>query len=410
MGFVNLSKSMNGSLSTEPPFQLHKLLKKAAKGRGLSPILQAVKIDLVIGTRPEAIKMAPLYAVLQEMPGIEPQLVFSGQHRELMAGMGSLFDIQSSVALDVMTKGQSLAQLSARLLEAFDAHFGHTKADLVLVQGDTSSASMGALAAYYHRIPVAHIEAGLRTDDRYAPFPEEMNRRMIAPIAELHFAPTKKAFDRLKAEGCEGVHLTGNTVVDAVKQAMENLQLQARPLGSPIGKKRILVTAHRREAIDGGLEELARALRDLVKKYEELEVLFPLHLNPAVRQPLQKILKNQSRIHLVEPLTYREMMVAMADSYLLMTDSGGLQEEAPAFRLPVLVLREKTERMEAVEAGSAILCGTSYERITKAVDGLLEHPERYRAMQGAPNPFGDGLASYRIAEIISHHFSGLLKR
>jgi UDP-N-acetylglucosamine 2-epimerase (non-hydrolysing) len=366
-----------------------------------------VKIDLIIGTRPEAIKLAPVYRVLKHYPNLTPRTLVTGQHDELMRGIAEAFDLPLEQHLNTLEKGQSLAQLSARLLTALSEHFNADRPDLVIVQGDTSSAFFGALAAYYAKIPVAHVEAGLRTGNRYAPFPEEFNRRGIAQIAELHFAPTQEAFRRLRAEQIEGIHLTGNTIVDAV-QYMRTKSKGSHPAfsrGEEIPeKKRILVTAHRRESAEGGLQAICDALKTMVTRHDDVEIRFPMHLNPQVRETIQSALGGVDRVQLLEPLSYPEMIGEMEQAWLLMTDSGGLQEEAPEFNLPTLVLRDETERREAIEAGTALLVGTDEERILNAFEDLYTHADRYAEMTEAVNPFGDGQAAVRIAEIIAHTF------
>jgi len=364
--------------------------------------LAAMKIDVVIGTRPEAIKLAPVVHALNNYGGFTVRTIFTGQHTALMDGIEKLFDLRPDLTLDSMRASASLNELNARLLVQLGESFSACRPDVVVVQGDTSSAFYGALAAYNEQIPVAHVEAGLRTGDRYAPWPEEVHRSALARIAELHFAPTKKAFDQLKSEGCTNVHLTGNTVVDALEWIRANHRpaQQNKPL-----RKQILVTVHRRESFDGALEHIFRAIRHVVDMHEDVEVLFPVHLNPVVQDATQQYLADHDRITLCPPLNYLEMVHAMESSYLLLTDSGGLQEEAPSFRLPTLVLREKTERTEALDAGVAQLCGTQFEAIVDAASRLISDPMAHAAMRSGSNPFGDGLAAIRIVEILVHHFA-----
>lgn len=337
---------------------------------------------------------------------MEPRILFTGQHLEMLEGIADPLDLDAYHRLTVMKKGQSLNELSASLLTALQGYFEKDRPDLVVVQGDTTSSFMGALAAYHQKIPVVHVEAGLRTGDNYAPFPEEVNRKGIAQIAELHFAPTRKAFDQLKSEGHTSVHLTGNTVVDAIQKMRQKMASESMNEDT----KQILVTTHRREAEEQGLRSICKALKQIATANNDVLIKLPMHLNPMVRKVIQEELSDAPRIDLVEPLSYPEMVKALERSWLLITDSGGLQEEAPAFNLPVLVLREKSERMEAVEAGSAILCGTDEKRIVTAFEKLYQDQNEYDKMASAPNPFGDGLAGIRITEIIAHHFSGLIDR
>lgn len=361
-----------------------------------------MKIDVVIGTRPEAIKLAPVVHALNNYGGFTVRTIFTGQHTTLMEGIEKLFDLRPDLTLDVMRPSASLNALNARLLLQLGESFSACRPDVVVVQGDTSSAFYGALAAYNEKIAVAHVEAGLRTGDNYAPWPEEVHRSAIARIAELHFAPTKKAFDQLKREGCTNVHLTGNTVVDALEWIREN---HPRAEQSQSLRKQILVTVHRRESFDGQLEQIFKAIRHLVDLHADIQVLFPVHLNPVVQDLAQQHLAGHARIALCAPLNYLDMVHAMETSYLLLTDSGGLQEEAPSFRLPTLVLREKTERTEALEAGVAQLCGTEFDAIVAAASHLITDPRAHEAMRSGGNPFGDGLAAIRIAEILVHHFA-----
>lgn len=366
-----------------------------------------MNIDLIIGTRPEAIKLAPVVTALRQQQNANIRVIFTGQHRELMSGINEAFDLRPDVELHVMRPTDSLAALTARLITELHTCFlsRPNRPDAVIVQGDTTSAFAGALAAFYLQIPVGHVEAGLRTDDRLSPFPEEFNRRSIAQLATWHFAPTQRAFDRLKEEGHSQVHLTGNTVVDAILNVCETLgvkpsadQAQNKPL------RKVLVTAHRRESLEGGLANICQALRELVSRFEDIEIHFPMHMNPSVRRIVEDALAGAERIRLSAPLTYREMLTALSESHLLLTDSGGLQEEAPTFRLPVLVLRDKTERMEAIDAGVAVLCGTDREIIVREATRLLSDPNAYADMQTTVNPFGDGRAAERIAKILSDAF------
>lgn len=365
-----------------------------------------MKVDLIIGTRPEFIKLSPVARIMRNYPGFEPRIILTGQHTDLLDGLPSFFNVDIHQELAVMVQGQSLSALSSKLLLALEKQFETDRPDLVLVQGDTTSAFMGALAAYYQQIPVCHVEAGLRTHDIYAPFPEEVNRAAIAQIAQVHFAPTKQALTTLTSEGKQQTHLVGNTVIDAALFAQ--MRNRVEPVDLPVmideTKKWVLVTAHRRESHATGLSAICEAIRQLHASHKDLAFLMPMHANPIVRETLQSALQHLERVHLTEPLSYPQMIAAMDKAWLLMTDSGGLQEEAPTFHLPVLVLREKSERMEAVASGSAILCGTSTTKLVAEVTRLMADEQAYITMQTAPNPFGDGKAAMRITEIIKHAF------
>ncbi len=364
-----------------------------------------MNIDLIIGTRPEAIKLAPVISALKAISSVNTRVIFTGQHRELMSGIDEAFQLKPDVELNVMRLNDSLAALTSRLVSELHTCFisRPNRPDAVIVQGDTTSAFAGALAAFYLQIPVGHVEAGLRTDDRFSPFPEEFNRRSIAQMATWHFAPTQLAYDRLIDEKHTNVHLTGNTVVDALHAVCASLDIhpsagQAKKNQRP---RKILVTAHRREALDGGLANVCGAVREIAQRFDDVEVRFLMHMNPSVRAIVEAELIGIDRVKLCAPLTYREMVTELAQSYLLLTDSGGLQEEAPAFKLPVLVLREKTERTEAVEAGIAVLCGTDAQKIVDEASRLLTDDAYYAGMQHANNPFGDGRAGERIAQILT---------
>ena len=366
-----------------------------------------MKVDLIIGTRPEAIKLCPVARIMRNYPGFEPRILLTGQHEEMVAGLPEFFDLSVYHQMKCMSTGQSLNALSSKLLLSLEAHFKADRPDVVLVQGDTTSAFMGALAAYYDQIPVCHVEAGLRTHDIYSPFPEEVNRASIAKIAQLHFAPTTNALEVLKGEGIKGAHLVGNTVIDAAKFAQMRTQTvpEKLPFETSSTQQTVLITAHRRETLGSGLKNICSAIKELHEKHPTLDFVFPMHLNPVVRSTVKEELGSLDRIKLCEPLSYSQMIAAMDQAWLLLTDSGGLQEEAPTFDLPVLVLREKSERMEGVEAGGALLCGTSTEVIVREVEHLLTSYSAYDNMANANNPYGDGKAAMRITEIIKHSFS-----
>lgn len=365
-----------------------------------------VRVLCVFGTRPEAIKMAPLIRKLREASHrVSLTVCVTGQHREMLDQVLSHFHIQPDIDLNVMRPGQSLSSLTANLMEALDRVMITVRPNLVLVQGDTTSAMVGALAAYYHRIPVGHVEAGLRSRDRYNPFPEEINRRLISTLATLHFAPTQAAVDALRAEGHDdsSVYLTGNTVVDALFMTLEQLGL-GLPTAQSGDRYRILVTAHRRENFDQALRDICRALRALADRHQDLEIVFPVHLNPNVQRPVRELLSGHERIQLIAPLDYPELVRLLHGCWLVLTDSGGLQEEAPALGKPVLVMRARTERPEGVAAGVAKLVGSDAQAIVDEVESLLNDKGQYQRMARAVSPYGDGRAAERIVRIIVDRF------
>jgi len=368
----------------------------------------------VMGTRPEAIKVAPIVLELEKYASeIETCLVLTAQHREMLDQVVSLFDLRFQHDLGVMRPGQTLAELTSRLVAALDLIMGQEKPQLVLVQGDTTSTFVGALVAFYHRIPVGHIEAGLRSFDKDHPFPEEVNRTLTTSLSELHFAPTQRSAANLKAEGIDPskIFITGNPVIDALlkirnkKLPFRNEQLQK------IDFKRyrtVLLTAHRRENFGAPLEDICQAVLRLVERFDDLLVVCPVHLNPRAGDPVRKYLGNTERIWLVPPLSYEDLVAVMERSYLILTDSGGIQEEAPALGKPVLVLREVTERPEGIAAGTVQVVGTDTENIVKAASTLLEDSQVYATMANAVNPYGDGLAAQRIVDLIRQYFNRTL--
>lgn len=368
------------------------------------------RVLVLFGTRPEAIKLAPVVHELQRRSDqFECRVCTTGQHREMAEQAMREFGVTPDVTLDAMSSGRSLGQLSSRLFSDLDKVLDEERPDWLLVQGDTTSAMVGALSAYYHRIQIGHVEAGLRTGDRWAPFPEEINRTVIGDVADLHFAPTGRAADNLKASGVklEQIHITGNTVVDAllwVRNKMENevpAEVSADLLESIEGHRLILVTSHRRESFGSGLENICRALRETAQKHPDVAIVYPVHLNPNVRDPVHRILGGEARIHLIEPVGYRALVYLMGRSYCIFTDSGGIQEEAPSLGKPVLIMREVTERPEVIEAGCARLVGTSAETIAKAGTELLTNREVYEKMARVKNPFGDGRAAERIVSLLN---------
>ncbi len=362
-------------------------------------------VMVVLGTRPEAIKLAPVIRALKGRRDRFRCLVCAtAQHRELLDQVLDLFRLKPDIDLNLMTADQTLAALSARGLIALDGALAGCRPDLVLVQGDTTTAMMAALASHYRQIPVGHVEAGLRTGLRYSPFPEEMNRRVIGALASVHFAPTPKAREALLREGicAADIYVTGNTAIDAVQSVAASQESSGGRLGVPIAPEQriILVTAHRRENFGGPLEEICRALLGIVQAHPDVALIYPVHLNPHVREPVHRLLGGHDRIHLIPPVNYAQCVALMLRASLILTDSGGIQEEAAGLHRPVLVMRETTERMEGIEAGAAKLVGTSQAGITEGVTRVLSNPQEYERMRQAINPYGDGHAAERIVDIL----------
>ncbi len=372
--------------------------------KGLSKTL------VVLGTRPEAIKLAPVIVRLRGRPELGRCLVCStGQHREMLDQTLKTFGIVPDMDLDVMLSGQSLAALAARLFWKIDAVLESEEPSWVLVQGDTLSAMVAAVVAFYRRIKVAHVEAGLRTYDRWAPFPEEINRTFVSHVADLHFAPTERAARNLRREGvpADRIHVTGNTVVDAllwVRDWVRRRPPSGLPKGLPSaldGGRLVLVTGHRRESFGSGLENICLALRDIARRHADSIIVYPVHLNPNVREPVWRILGNEPRVCLTDPLPYQTLVYLMDRCYCVLTDSGGIQEEAPSLGKPVLVMRDTTERPEGIEAGVARLVGTRRASIVARACELLSDDAAYRDMARPVNPYGDGSASERIVELLA---------
>lgn len=371
--------------------------------------MNKIKVMSVFGTRPEAIKMCPLVLELQKYEEITSIVCVTAQHREMLDQVLDTFGITPDYDLDIMKTRQSLAGITTRVLEGMEDVFKKEKPDIVLVHGDTSTSFVAALAAFYEQIPVGHVEAGLRTYDIYSPFPEEMNRQLTGRIAKLHFSPTTRNYDNLIKENInsENIYITGNTVIDALKTTVrENYEFENECLRNVDfdNKRVIVVTAHRRENLGKPLEDICTAISEIVNEYEDTEVIYPVHLNPAVREVAWKILGDNDRVHLIDPLDVMELHNAIARSFMVMTDSGGIQEEAPALAKPVLVLRRETERPEAVAAGTVKIAGVDKEVIVKLAKELFDSPEEYSKMAQAANPYGDGDASRRICEAILYDF------
>ena len=373
-----------------------------------------MKVMVVFGTRPEAIKMAPLVKALQAAPGLQTVVCVTAQHRQMLDQVLRLFEITPEHDLDVMKPGQDLYDITSNILLGLRPVLAAERPDWVLVHGDTTTTLATTLAAYYARIPVAHIEAGLRTGDKYAPFPEEMNRKITGAVADLHFAPTAASQANLLAEGVPAatIHVTGNTVIDALLAVVEKLKTSAAlqtELAQRFGfldahKKLILVTGHRRENFGEGFQNICHALADVAERHPDVEILYPVHLNPNVRQPVNDILaaRGLSNVHLIEPVDYLPFVYLMNRSHLIITDSGGVQEEAPSLGKPVLVMRETTERPEAVAAGTVKLVGTSREAIVRECERLLTDVDAYQTMSRAHNPYGDGQAVARIVNTLQN--------
>ncbi|MET3053126.1 MULTISPECIES: non-hydrolyzing UDP-N-acetylglucosamine 2-epimerase [Pseudomonas] len=370
----------------------------------------AYTVMMVFGTRPEAIKMAPLARVLREWPDLDLNICSTGQHREMLQQVLKDFGLSVDEDLQVMTQNQTLNGLSQQLLGQLDATYERIKPDIVLVHGDTTTSFIAALAAFYRQIPIGHVEAGLRTGNLKAPWPEEANRRLTGVIADLHFAPTTKSRDNLLREGVvlEHIEVTGNTVIDALLWMREHLnKSQWKPApDSPLAQLRedqrmVLITGHRRENFGQGFERICLALAELALRYPDVQFVYPVHLNPQVQKAVYGVLSHQSNILLVAPQDYQHFVWLMDRAYLILTDSGGVQEEAPALGKPLLVLRKVTERPSVLEGGTVKLVGTLTERIVKETSVLLDDPAAYKQMSRVFTPYGDGHASERIAERLS---------
>ncbi len=364
-----------------------------------------LKVLSIFGTRPEAIKMAPVVNRLSVTPDVESLVCVTAQHRQMLDQVLDLFAITPDFDLDLMRQDQSLADLTATVIQGLDTVVRETQPDWVLVQGDTTTVMAAGLLAYYHHVRVGHVEAGLRTGDKWQPFPEEVNRKVTAVVADLHFAPTEQARDNLLHEGVnsERIVVTGNPVIDALFEIAERPYDFDHPVFQAIPEDRrlILVTAHRRENFGEPMERIFEALRGIAERYrEDVHLVYPVHPNPNVRKPAYRTLSGIPNLTLTEPLDYLPMAHLMKRAYLVLTDSGGLQEEAPALGTPVLVLRRVTERPEAVQAGTARLVGSDPKKIVSETSKLLDDPEAYRAMAQAVNPFGDGHAAERIVQAL----------
>lgn len=374
-----------------------------------------IKILSVFGTRPEAIKMAPLVNLLQKKDGFESVVCVTAQHREMLDQVLDIFQIKPDFDLDIMKNRQSLTDIMVNALTGLDGVIKEVKPDMLLVHGDTSTTFCGALGAYYNRVQLGHVEAGLRTFNKYYPYPEEMNRKLTGALADIHFSPTNNSKNNLLAEAVseKSIFITGNTVIDSLKTTVRKDYIFSNPMLKTLdydNRRVILVTAHRRENLGEPLKNICLALKDIAQNYKDTEIVYPVHMNPAVRDIVFSILGDQDRVHLIDPIDVQEMHNLMNRSYLVLTDSGGLQEEAPSLGKPVLVLRGETERPEAIEFGTLKLAGTQRDNIYDMTALLLEDENEYQRMANAVNPYGDGFASDRICESILYHFGKIDKR
>jgi UDP-N-acetylglucosamine 2-epimerase (non-hydrolysing) len=377
--------------------------------------LDKIKVMTIFGTRPEAIKMAPLVKELEQCDEIKSIVCVTAQHREMLDQVLELFDINPDFDLNIMKERQTLSGITNRVLEGLEEIFIQSQPDIVLVHGDTTTTFAGSLAAFYSKIKVGHVEAGLRTFNKYFPFPEEINRKLTGTLADMHFAPTKTSRDNLLREGIDekDIFVTGNTVIDAMAKTVENnyiFETQELYQINFNNKKVIMVTAHRRENWGEPLENICHALRDIAEKFENVEIVYLVHLNPVVKETVYSILGDIDNVHLLPPLDTKETHNLMNRSYLVLTDSGGLQEEAPHLGSPVLVLRDVTERPEAVKAGTVKIVGTNRSDIFEETNTLLNNEDEYKKMSNAVNPYGDGRASKRIVEAILYHFGKINRR
>jgi UDP-N-acetylglucosamine 2-epimerase (non-hydrolysing) len=370
--------------------------------------MPVTKIAVVVGTRPEAVKMAPVVQCLRTRGDVECVLVSTGQHREMLTRTLDIFGLRPDVDLQVMTQNQSLAGLSSRLFSSVDAFLSNVSFDWLLVQGDTSTAMVASVCAFYRGVRVGHVEAGLRSRDMHAPFPEEFNRRVTGLVADLHFAPTPGAAQNLLAEGvpADRIHVTGNTGIDALLQVVQEVERVRPHLESGVPEfvsrfnRLVLITGHRRENFGPGFAQICAAIAELAGRFPDVGFLYPVHLNPNVQEPVRRLLGGRPNIMLAEPVDYPGFVWLMSRSHLLLSDSGGVQEEAPSLGKPVLVMREVTERPEGIEAGCSMLVGSSAERIMEATSRLLCDEPSYSAMARARNPYGDGQARFRIADAL----------
>lgn len=369
-----------------------------------------MKVLTVFGTRPEAIKMAPLVHALAKDTFFEAKVCVTAQHREMLDQVLRLFEITPDIDLNIMKPGQTLIDISSKILQGLAKEFESFKPDIVLVHGDTTTTLAASLAAFYHQIPVGHVEAGLRTGNLFSPWPEEGNRKVTGHLAQIHFAPTENSKENLLRENIakESIYVTGNTVIDALLWVSDKISNEASLKNSLESrypfldkqKKMVLVTGHRRESFGGGFERICTALAQIALKHPDVQVVYPVHLNPNVSEPVNRILKDISNVFLIEPQDYLPFVYLMMNAHIILTDSGGIQEEAPSLGKPVLVMRETTERPEAVSAGTVKLVGTDVQKIVENVSQLLLNCDEYHTMSKAHNPYGDGAACARILDAL----------
>ncbi len=369
--------------------------------------MSKIRVLTVFGTRPEAIKMAPLVKELEKQPDVFKSIVcVTAQHRQMLDQVLKLFNIVPDYDLNIMKPNQDLWTITAEVLMLMKTVFEESRPDIVLVHGDTTTSMAAALSAFYARIPVGHVEAGLRTFDKHYPFPEEINRVFADAVCSYHFAPTDTSVQNLikSAIPQEHIYKTGNTVIDALLHTVENNKADLSYIGLNPKLKTILLTSHRRENFGEPIRNICKAVLELVEKNKDIQVVYPVHLNPNVQKPVRELLEGKERIHLIDPMEYAPFSTLMKESHIIMTDSGGVQEEAPSLGKPVLVLRTTTERPEAVEYGTVKLVGTDTKKIVEEIQNLLDNPDEYKKMSESVNPYGDGLASQRIVEIIKKNF------
>jgi len=364
------------------------------------------KIALVFGTRPEAIKMAPVAHILKNSKIFKTQIILTAQHRELLDQVMTLFNLDSDYDLNIMQEGQSLTEITIRVLKGLDKIWEKDRPDIVLVHGDTTTTFSASLSAFYKKIPIAHVEAGLRTYNKYQPYPEEINRHLTGVLADLHFAPTKTAKENLIRENIpkNKIIVTGNTVIDSLLYVYNNLGDYKPDFIPSLNGRMILLTSHRRENWGEPMKNIALALKEILHKFKDIYLIFPMHPNPLIKEQFMPLLGSEERVFIIPPVDYKTMVYLISKSYLILTDSGGIQEEAPSLGKPVLVLREVTERPEAVKAGTVKLVGTDKEKIIKEVSNLINNEELYKKMASAINPYGDGKASLRIFESLKYYF------
>lgn len=368
--------------------------------------MKKIKVMSIFGTRPETVKMAPLVKELASRPEFESVVCVTAQHRQMLDQVLTAFDIVPDYDLDIMQQGQTLSDITSRVLKGIEEVLAEVKPDIVLVHGDTTTTFAGALAAYYTHTTIGHVEAGLRTHNKYSPWPEEANRQFVSVISDLNFAPTELSRQNLINEGrrADSIVITGNTAIDALKTTVKD-DFTNDILDWAEGSRLIVLTAHRRENLGEPMRGMFRAIKRIIDEHGDIKVVYPVHLNPVVKQTADEILGNDERIKLISPLEVVEFHNLLARSYLILTDSGGIQEEAPSLGKPVVVLRDTTERPEGIDAGTLKLAGTEEENIYNVIKELVENEEEYNRMSGAKNPYGDGLASKRIADAIAVYFA-----